>query len=247
MQPTFKEKLQRRDENIVFERPDFKFHKNFYNDTELDSVTTENGRYYTSPSGTKLVSVTTLLSKVQSDAKKASLERWRKRIGHAEAEKITKAAADRGTILHNLCEDFIREDRTFIPPKKGTNAFALFKQIYPCFKDINIIHGVEKTLYSERLGMAGKTDCIGEYKNELSIIDFKTTITEKNKSYIKDYFIQETAYGIMYADMYNLPVKQIVTLMAKDNGILSEPQIFVEKTEDYIDALFEKVRAYRKL
>ena len=40
---------------------------------------------------------------------------------------------------------------------------------------IGKIHAIERTLYSEYLGLAGRVDCIAEYEGELAVIDFKTS------------------------------------------------------------------------
>ena len=40
---------------------------------------------------------------------------------------------------------------------------------------IDNIHALEKPLYSEYFGIAGRVDCIAEYEGELAVIDFKTS------------------------------------------------------------------------
>ena len=45
----------------------------------------------------------------------------------------------------------------------------------PYLDKINNIHAIERTLYSEYLGLAGRVDCIAEYEGELAVIDFKTS------------------------------------------------------------------------
>ena len=58
-------------------------------------------RHYTIEGKSKpLPSVTTVLGQTQTQEKKDSLERWRKRVGYAEAARITKEAGDRGTAMH---------------------------------------------------------------------------------------------------------------------------------------------------
>ena len=51
----------------------------------------------------------------------------------------------------------------------------MFHHATPYLDKINNIHAIERTLYSEYLGLAGRVDCIAEYEGELAVIDFKTS------------------------------------------------------------------------
>ena len=51
----------------------------------------------------------------------------------------------------------------------------MFHHAAPYLDKINNIHAIERTLYSEYLGLAGRVDCIAEYEGELAVIDFKTS------------------------------------------------------------------------
>ena len=66
---------------------------------KLQSLPTEEiggKRYYVTPNGNKLPSVTTVLGHF----KKASITAWRNRVGHEEAQKISTRASTRGTKFH---------------------------------------------------------------------------------------------------------------------------------------------------
>jgi len=56
--------------------------------------------------GQRLPSVTTVLGQTQPKAKQASLQKWRDRVGAAEAAKITSEAAARGTAMHLYLEKY---------------------------------------------------------------------------------------------------------------------------------------------
>ena len=47
-------------------------------------------------------------------------------------------------------------------------------------------------MYSKELTLAGQTDCI-EYRDKLSVIDFKTANKEKIEDWVDNYFLQCTA------------------------------------------------------
>ena len=54
----------------------------------------------------KLPSVTSILQATKSEEDKASLENWKQRVGHEEANKIKIEASNRGTSMHSYIEDF---------------------------------------------------------------------------------------------------------------------------------------------
>ena len=59
----------------------------------------------------KLPSVTTILQATQSDEKKASLDKWKQRVGAQSAENIKNEAANRGSIMHKLIECYLLDER----------------------------------------------------------------------------------------------------------------------------------------
>ena len=56
----------------------------------------------------KLPSVTSILQATKSEEDKASLENWKERVGHKEANKIKTEASTRGTSMHSYIGDFLR-------------------------------------------------------------------------------------------------------------------------------------------
>ena len=65
----------------------------------LESKTFPDGkRYYVTPSGNKLPSVTTVIGA----QKKEEILKWRKKVGEEAANKISRQASSRGTNLHTL-------------------------------------------------------------------------------------------------------------------------------------------------
>ena len=55
-----------------------------------------------------LPSVTTILKATESEEKKAKLAEWKNRVGHKQAEAISKEATSRGSSMHNYLEKFLR-------------------------------------------------------------------------------------------------------------------------------------------
>jgi genome maintenance exonuclease 1 len=204
---------------------------------EVDESTGE--RFYLSPNGIKLPSVTTVLSHF----KKKSLIEWQNRVGHEEAEKIKNRAATRGTKFHNMMEAYLRNEENFLdgvmPDMKQS-----FLDVRETLDLVDNIRYIETPLYSERIGVAGRTDVIAEFGKTLSIIDFKTSRKQKKSEWIENYFEQGTAYSLMYEEMTGIQINQIVVIISVDG--LDKPQVFVKDRIEYIDSLMTKIDAYHK-
>ena len=203
---------------------------------DLQSITQPDGkRYYTTPSGIRLPSVTTV---VGAQSKQAIME-WRKRVGEEEANRKTRIATSRGTSVHNLCEKYLLNEPL---PNSMPDAKAMFLTIKPHLHRINNVHYIEQSLWSENVGMAGKVDCIAEFDGVLSVIDHKTSSRHKTKEDILSYFWQTTAYALFYEELVGKPINNLVVIMAVENG---EPLIFQEKTKDHVRGLYDAIKFYR--
>lgn len=193
------------------------------------------GRLYTTPEGERYPSVTTVIG-AASDNK--WLEEWKARVGEETAKKISAQAARRGTAVHELAENYLKNDPKFSRGHMPAN-IATFNQIRPFLdKHVDKIYGLEVPLYSDKLKVAGRVDCLANYHGELSIIDFKTSKKEKKKEDISNYFVQASAYSFMTFERSGLLPKKIVIMMTVDDG---SPLIFIERAKDWIEE-FIKIR-----
>ena len=213
-------------------------HLNKLGDFELEANTIDGVRYYTLPSGKKAPSITSITSFYN----RQTFIKWRKKVGEEEANKITKVATDRGTKFHDLVEKYLlNEDinsmKDILPSTKSRWIAAR-----EALNKIDNIHALEKPLYSEYFGIAGRVDCIAEYNGELAVIDFKTSKKIKPEKWLENYFVQETAYACMYFEMTGIAVEKIVTLMVADNG---DVKVY-EKTNkrDYIKLLTKYIKEF---
>lgn len=201
-------------------------------DFDLKAETTPEGRRYITPEGESYASVTTVLTEYN---KKAIME-WRERVGEEEANKVSAQASSRGTRVHSLCETYLKNELS--PMKLSTmmpDAKELFYKIKP-FLDTHIgkVYALEQALYSDELRIAGRVDCIAEWDDKISVIDFKTASKEKNEDWIENYFMQCSAYAKMFEERTGKPIDQIVVAIAVANG---NPQIFVKEKQDYLRGL----------
>jgi len=207
---------------------------------ELDSVTTEKGRTYVTPQGKKYPSITTVLGELS----KEGIKQWRKKVGEAEANRISGQASVRGTAVHKLAEDYLNNDPDWDKGAMPANLFS-FNQIKPILDErVNNIWQQEVPLYSDKLEIAGRVDCIAELDGVLTIIDFKTARKPKKKEWIENYFMQGSFYAAAFYEQTGVAIKQTGILIAVDDN---EPQLFVEPTFNYLPKLIEARKNYKNI
>jgi ATP-dependent exoDNAse (exonuclease V) beta subunit len=213
------------------------FQQNPIQPKNLERIDDPSGRVYKTPAGT-FPSITTVLSRLSRD----SIKEWRKRVGEEEANRITQSAADRGTKLHKICEDYLSnktvESLTLLEDMR-------FKKVKGWLdENVGEVIGLELPLYSSYLGVAGTCDCIITLKanGKLFILDFKTSRKSKERWMVESYFLQATGYCVMFEEVYGLPISRFGIIMLTDDGDL---QTFYGKRDNYIEKLVECIEEYK--
>lgn len=197
----------------------------------IERVHKNNMRFYQVKDDGKLIaelpSVTTILGQTKDQS---GLERWRKRVGEAEADRISTLSMNRGTIMHRLVElykatsgtaterlvklkEVAKDDaetNQFETEELGAlflaEAWKFFYKFY--FNSADYFDRVKKVLEAETFlwtvkagGWAGTVDNISEMTDGLiKIIDYKNSRRPKREDWIQDYFLQCGAYFIAYWD-----------------------------------------------
>lgn len=206
---------------------------------DLEAKTTSSGRKYQTPTGKQYPSVTTVLSILSEEA----IQKWRARVGEEEANKISHRASTRGTAVHEIIEKYLDNDPQF---KEGymPNIISDFMDVKQILDErVGAIYAQECPLYSDYLQIAGRVDCVAEFDGKPSIIDFKTSRKTKKKSWIENYFIQESAYAIMWEERTGMPITQLVTIISVDN---EDSQVFIEHRDNWDAKLLETIDEYKK-
>ena len=207
-------------------------HLKGYESVQLPTENIDGKRYYVTPQGNKYPSVTSVTGMMNAKW----IKQWRKNVGEAKANKISRQAAGRGTRYHNLQEDFLNNIDISEKLKDATPLdLMMFNQTKSLTEQIGDIYMLEGSLYSDDLCMAGRVDCIAEWGGKVSVIDFKTSTKSKSPSKIKNYFMQETAYAKMFEERYQVPVERIVTIVSVEET--GQAQLFVESPDNWIDQL----------
>ena len=75
------------------------------------------------------------------------------------------------------------------------------------------------------------------------MIDFKSASREKPANDIKEYFMQATAYAIMYHERYGKPIDNVVIIMSSEDGMVN---VYQRNPIDYVRDLYETIKDYRK-
>lgn len=212
-------------------------HHNYLGDIELNKKEQNGIRLYNLPNGDWVPSITS----VTSFYNRQIFVDWRKRVGIEEANRITKKATTRGTDFHESAQAYLMnlhlDWNEFMPMTK-----IMFAHAKPYLDRINNIHAIERTLYSEYFGLAGRVDCIAEYDGELAVIDFKTSDKIKPEKWIENYFVQEMFYASAYYEMTEIPVKKLITLMVTPGG---DVKVFDKRNkEDYIKLLVQYIKEF---
>ena len=210
---------------------------------EMSAEMVDGKRMYLTPEGFKFPSVTTVIS--NNKEKMAGIARWRARVGEKAANAKSARATGRGTKYHSIAEDYFNNNLNLKKYSKFPLPVLMFHHSRSVLDRINNIYLQEAALYSRHLELAGRVDCIAEFDGVLSIIDFKTAEEPKREKYLYDYFVQETAYACMLQENYGLSVKQLVTIVACENGetqvkVLPPKKEFFMKLMSYIDEYQER-------
>ena len=207
---------------------------------DLDADTDKHGRTYTTPDGTRYPSITTVLSILSEE----SIAAWRRRVGEEEANKIGTRAAGRGTLVHQIIEEYLKNKDVddYLPHIRQS-----LENVRPILDSrIGKIYGLEVPLYSSHLGLAGRCDCIAEFDGVRSIVDFKTSKRVKTKDKISNYFAQMAGYAVMWEERTGMPITNTVIIMDVDDN---EPLVFKEHRDNHIQLLLDTKKEYdrRKL
>ena len=203
---------------------------------KLVQVNAKGGRYYETPSGAKYPSVTSVTRLHNQE----SIQAWKEKVGEEEANKISRRALARGNTIHSLAEKYLLNEGD----KSDDFTRSDFGQMIPYLDKINNIHCLETQLYSDHLQTAGTVDCIGEYEGKLTVIDFKTSAKLKKREWVKDYFMQCSAYAVMYEERTGTPIERLLLIInVEDEGI----QLMDGKRDDYIGDFLDLRETFRKL
>ena len=171
------------------------------------------------PEGMLLPSVTTVLSSMAPIGKIMALKRWSERIGTEEANRRTRLAANRGTWLHGVLEDFLEGEDIEHHLEKAPDWAPYFSAIEP------FLIGIEKPLLTESavawwdndewIGFSGTQDQLAQMTDgKIALIDWKSSFKEKPDNQLADYKKQLGSYAMAVEDMYKIDIDEAWCVIA---------------------------------
>jgi genome maintenance exonuclease 1 len=205
----------------------------------LPTETVNGKRHYITPDGNRYPSVTTVLSTMSSDG----IAAWRKRVGEEAANKVSTQASGRGTKVHQIAEDYLRNKDNYLDGHMPAN-IETFNQIKQ-YIDLHVdqVYGNEIALYSDDLRTAGRCDLVGRVHGVRTIGDFKTAKKHKKEEWILNYFYQCTAYALMLYEREGVWCPQICLMIGTDEDGL---QPILKKTSSYVESVRDFFDTYHK-
>ncbi len=199
-------------------------------------------RVYLTPDGEKTPSVTTILSSTKDQT---HLIEWRKRVGEAEAQRITTEAAGVGTAMHNNLERFLAglerqpgNNLVHVQANKMANVI-----IENGLKDVDEVWAMEQSLYFPGL-YSGTTDLVAVYKGNPSICDYKQTNKPKKEEWIEDYKLQLVAYIMAHNEVYGADIREGQVFMCSRDLQYQQFDLWPSDYSKYQDMWLAKIEDY---
>ena len=213
-----------------------------YNYEKYSRQTDETGSRLYQVGGYNVPSVTTILSKTQSEDKRKKLDEWRERVGYTEAARITQKAAVRGTEMHYVLENYINGIGYLNLSEKGAEARLMAHEVVKGLPELTKVYGSEVSLaYEDK--WAGSTDLVCEFKGKPTILDFKQSNKPKREEWIEDYYYQIAAYSLAHKKQYG-DIKLGLIAMCTPHLVFQRFQMDESKLAEYEDKWLERVEKF---
>lgn len=204
-------------------------------------------RIYSTPSGKKYCSITKVLSVLSEEA----IKKWKDRIGHEEANKISKYSRLRGIKFHSLMESYLKNEKLILTHPKNESeiaAYKLFKNGAMEFLNTSIdnIIALGDHLYSDSIKLAGIVDLICELDGVPTVIDFKTSSTSPQLEYADTAFAQVAGYSYMFEEIsgYVIPQTAVIYFHEIPNSFGKYFTIFKNNRDYGIEILKKAIDIY---
>lgn len=171
------------------------------------------------PEGMLLPSVTTILSSMAPASKIMALMNWRKKVGPEEANRRTRLAANRGTWLHTVIEDWFNGEDIEHHLDSAVDWRPYYDAALPFLETIEQPVLIESAVAwfneDQAMGYSGTLDMLAKMTDgSIALVDWKTSFKEKPDRQLADYKRQLGAYTMAAGQMYGLPVEQAWCVIA---------------------------------
>jgi len=211
-----------------------------YNYVPVSRSTDQGSRTY-DVEGTKLPSVTTILSRTKDQA---FLDKWKARVGEQEAERIKNVASKRGTSMHKFIENHITGEGYDDLTEIGQQAKPMAQKIIEVgLTPITEYYGSEVSLYYPGL-YAGSTDLVCVHNGKETIADFKQANRPKREEWIEDYFLQISAYAMAHDHIHGSNIEQGIIMICTPDLYYQEFKFDGEQMRKYRHKFLERLSQF---
>ncbi|MBE9044191.1 PD-(D/E)XK nuclease family protein [Pleurocapsales cyanobacterium LEGE 10410] len=187
-------------------------------------------------------SVSTILSATKPEQDRLALQRWRKRVGIKQAQKISTQACRRGTSVHTAINYYL--GGRDLPDDVEDNLY--WHSIKPVLESVDEVHLIESAVYHAEQQYAGRFDCLGEWSGNLCVFDWKTAAKPKKLEWITDYCLQVTAYTAALNHLYNVQIDRAIIAIALENQPAQIFQLNSDELNDYWQQFLVRLRQWRQ-
>jgi hypothetical protein len=180
---------------------------------DAQQITLPDSRYYRR-NGKYYPSVTYVLSYYP---KGKFFENWLKQVGFA-SDYIVKKAAEEGTQVHELCEEYLNgAELNFLSttgkPQYNPDVWQMFLRFVEFWEEFKpTLIETEVHLFSDILEIAGTCDLIVEINGEIWLLDLKTS----NHLQLT-YELQTAVYGQCYEECFGKKIDRYGILWLKSS------------------------------
>jgi RecB family exonuclease len=233
----------------------------------MRTINKSNGRYYVVDEDLNISypSVTSILGEMMD---KSGLIEWQKRVGVEEAERISKKAANRGTFMHAVLENYV--DNLFVKPIDNPlqdafqravsdndftkEEFEIGKNLFFNFYQSNFFNQIDGVLFQEEPlwstrggGYAGRMDLAVRYKDQKKkVVDYKTSKKPKRDEWILGYKMQVSAYAVGLYDRHGIVIDECEIWISCESGDLQTFTLTQKDMKFYFSEFMKLVKGYHE-
>lgn len=205
------------------------FENDFLDFSEIETV--EGPPYRRYKIGENLYpSMTSILKAFDVDGDDG-LGEWRDRVGHDVAAKITQDAVDRGESLHYISELYL-QNKLKRSDVVGPGS-VMFNRAKRHLDTLKCIKGIEVPVYSNKLQIAGRLDCLAiDEEDDFCIVDHKNSRRpiDLKKDYgrrkLFKYMMQCTGYSLCIEEMFGIRPTHGILIISNFSTMNSEKKKF---------------------
>jgi len=155
--------------------------------------------YFVTEGGDRFPSVTTILNATKPPEDRAALQAWRRRVGYAEAQRISTTASRRGTGTHKQIERYLLGKSTTCPE----TVQPYWDSVRPLLDALDSVELVEGFVAHADFGYGGRVDCIATYRGVPCICEWKTADRPRGSiERLRDAPLQLAAYAVAANEIY---------------------------------------------